>query len=278
MQLTDAMRKEYVHLFETCVVKPIGLKYSVPKVTEILAHRAQYEAVEKETGVPWFFIACAHYREAGLSWDGHLHNGDSLSARTRRVPSGLPKHDPHGEPIIKNGKQVGRKFTWHESAVDALRHQDLLTWKDWSLPGVLFQLERFNGFGYRSKGVNAPYLFSMTSAYEKGYFVRDHVFDPNAVNKQMGVVCLLKEMQKRGVLPPGLVAPPEPPSIDKLKILAASVKYNLFGKQNAAIDLQHYLNRFPNINIAVDGYAGTQTSNVVHSLTGQYLNGDPRRL
>jgi len=278
MKLTDAMRKDYINLFDTCRVNSLGLKYAAPKVNEILEHKADYEAVQKRTGAPWFFVACAHYREAGLKWNAHLHNGDPLTARTKRVPKGLPEHEPHGEPLLdKNGKQIGRSYTWQESAFDAIRHQGLLTWKDWSLPGILFQLESFNGFGYRYKGINAPYLWSFTNHYTKGYYVKDHVFDPNAVNKQMGVACLLKDMQNRGVLPADLAPPPSPPSVDKLKLYAASAKYNLFHKSAAAIELQSYLNRFPNVKVTVDGFAGTATSNALHSLTGEYLNGDPRR-
>lgn len=44
----------------------------------IKENRSRYEVVEKETGVPWWFIGVLHYREASLSFKTHLHNGDSF--------------------------------------------------------------------------------------------------------------------------------------------------------------------------------------------------------
>jgi lysozyme family protein len=63
---------------------------------------------------------------------------------------------------------------------------------DWSVPHMLFLLERYNGFGYRSRGVPTPYLWSLSNLYEKGKFVADGVFDPAAVSKQCGAAVMLK--------------------------------------------------------------------------------------
>ena len=105
---------------------------------------------------------------------------------TVRVPKGRPKQ---GQP----------PFTWEESASDALVFDGLHKWKDWSLPGTLFVLERFNGFGYRNKGIHSPYLWSFSNHYAKGKFVADGVFSATAVSNQCGAAVLLFRMVARGL-------------------------------------------------------------------------------
>jgi lysozyme family protein len=83
---------------------------------------------------------------ASLNFNRHLHNGDPLTARTVQVPAGRPKT---GEP----------PFTWEESATDALMLEKLDQWEDWSVPGTLYKLEQYNGWGYRlaHPDVKSPY-------------------------------------------------------------------------------------------------------------------------
>ena len=45
---------------------------------------------------------------------------------------------------------------------------------DWSLPRLLYRWEGYNGFGYRSRGVPTPYLWSFSTLYDKGRFVADY--------------------------------------------------------------------------------------------------------
>jgi lysozyme family protein len=66
---------------------------------------------------------------------------------------------------------------------------------------VLYVLEGYNGFGYRSKGIRSPYLWSFSNLYEKGKYVADHQFDPNAVSKQVGSAVLLKLLSEGGLWP-----------------------------------------------------------------------------
>ena len=55
------------------------------------------------------------------------------------------------------------------------------------------------GFGYRSRDVATPYLWSYSQHYTKGRFVADHVFNPNAVSKQAGAAVLLKALQAKAL-------------------------------------------------------------------------------
>jgi len=148
----------------------------------IIANRARYEAVEQATGVPWFMIGPIHARESDMDFSTHLHNGDSLKARTHHVPAGRPKR---GNP----------PFAWDASAIDALTMppHELQKVKAWSVERILYETEKYNGWGYLKKG-NSPYLWSWTSEYHGGKYVRDGVYDPSHWDEQAGCVALLKEL------------------------------------------------------------------------------------
>ena len=69
-----------------------------------------YVKISNELGgnIPWQFIGVIHNLESGCNFNKHLHNGDSLSRRTVRVPANRPP--THYGP-----------FTFIESAIDALK-------------------------------------------------------------------------------------------------------------------------------------------------------------
>ena len=163
------------------LVQPAKLTKVEQLVGKIVANRARYESVEQAVYVPWYVIGVIHYREATLSFEHHLYNGDPLTARTVHVPIGRPVT---GEP----------PFTWEESAIDALRYEGLDRVTDWSVPAMLDHLERYNGLGYRSHHINTPYLWSFTNQYSKGKYVADHGFDINAVDQQCGCAPLLQKL------------------------------------------------------------------------------------
>jgi lysozyme family protein len=67
---------------------------------------------------------------------------------------------------------------------------------DWSVPHMLYLLEGYNGFGYRRRGLPTPYLWSFSNNYEKGKFVADGHYDPEAVSKQCGAALMLKAIMR----------------------------------------------------------------------------------
>lgn len=148
----------------------------------LLTNQQRYLAIQGATGVPWYFVGAVHMRESGMDFSRHLHNGDPLTARTVRVPAGRPVAAP------RNGKA----YTFEESAIDALRMRGLDKVTDWSLPNLLVELENYNGAGYRSRGLPSPYLWSGSQHYTRGKFVADGVFDPNAIDTQLGAAVLIK--------------------------------------------------------------------------------------
>jgi lysozyme family protein len=196
MKLTDELSKEYERLFRTCRLGRDHLA-AIDKIADLsVKNQERYEAVAAKLHMPWFVIATIHSLEAGQRFTTHLHNGDPLSARTKKEPPGRPKT---GSP----------PFTWEVSAIDALRGRGLHKVGDWTLPVMLFQLEGYNGFGYRQRHpeVLSPYLWSFTSAYTKGKFVSDGKFSAATVSKQCGGAALLKRMQARKLIAlPGTAA------------------------------------------------------------------------
>jgi lysozyme family protein len=143
------------------------------------AAKARYQAVAARTGVPWFAIAVIHERECSQSWGGSLAQGDPWNRKSVHVPAGR-----------------GPFKSWEDCAVDALVNcaPYAARWKDWSIGGLLTLLEQYNGLGYAARGLPSPYIWSGTDQYHSGKYIRDGVFDPNAVDAQLGCAGLLLAM------------------------------------------------------------------------------------
>lgn len=65
-------------------------------------------------------------------------------------------------------------------------------------------------------------------------------------------------------------------AIDRLRLAASEFKYNVLHKSPAVAELQMRINQVAGMSIRVDGLAGSETSDALFKLTGQYLKGDPR--
>jgi lysozyme family protein/peptidoglycan hydrolase-like protein with peptidoglycan-binding domain len=192
MNLTSALKSEYERLFDTCEIRPERRAEAAGIVDRIVSHRDRYERAGQPHGVPWYAVGIIHQLEASGDFTKHLHNGDPLTARTVQVPSGRPAN---GNP----------PFTWEFSATDAMVHDHLAEWEDWSISGTLFVFERFNGFGYRKPSIalNSPYLWSFSRHWTKGKFTSDNHFDPNAPSSQCGTAILLRLLADRGLVSGG---------------------------------------------------------------------------
>lgn len=189
MKLTPALASEYARRWADAAID-----HREPTVTAVarrlLSYKRHYHAVSAKTGVPWYFIAVVHQRESGGDFRGVLHNGERIigtNKTTRLVPAG---HGPFS--------------TWEEAAIDALRLKGLHTIRQWDVARLLYELERFNGFGYRRRGLLSAYLWSHTNQYADfagdegptGKYVADGVLSPTTHDQQIGVVAMLKAMEK----------------------------------------------------------------------------------
>lgn len=182
---TLQLRKEYERLFTTQTIRPGKLAELDSIVKKIVAGKPRYLAVSSHTGVPWYVIGAIHSMECNNNFACHLHNGDPLTGRTVNAPARRPTE---GVP----------PFKWEDSAVDALT--DLKGWTDWSIAGMLYRLELYNGFGSRNHGVATPYLWGGTTFYTKGKYVSDGKWNAEAVSSQIGAAAILFRMNKQGLI------------------------------------------------------------------------------
>jgi lysozyme family protein len=141
--------------------------------------RGRYRDISKRTGVPWWVIAVIHEREASQRWDRNIAQGDPFRFKSVNVPAGR-----------------GPFKSFEDAAYDALVNcaPYAARNKDWSIGATLVMLERYNGMGYAGKGVPSPYIWAGTDQYKSGKYIRDHVYDPTAVDKQLGCAGLLARM------------------------------------------------------------------------------------
>lgn len=146
-----------------------------------VANKASYQEIERRTGVHWCFIAVAHYRESSQDFSKSLAQGDPWNRVSTRVPAGR-----------------GPFKSFEDAAVDALVScaPYAARNKDWSIGGMLTLLERYNGLGYASRGIPSPYIWSGTDQYRVGKYVRDGVFDPNVVDRQLGCAGLILAIKR----------------------------------------------------------------------------------
>ncbi|MDA9435813.1 hypothetical protein [Bradyrhizobium sp. CCBAU 51627] len=137
--------------------------------------KQRYQAVERQTGVPWPAIAVIHERESSQQWNASLAQGDPWNRVSVHVPAGRGPFD-----------------SWEAAAVDALVKCPpfLAHHEDWSIAGALTALETYNGVGYAVRAVPSPYLWSGTDQYRAGKYVRDGIYDPGKVDPQLGCAAL----------------------------------------------------------------------------------------
>ncbi len=265
VSLTPALRQEYEGLFNSCGIRPARVQAVDDIVAKLRSNLPRYQQVSAATGVPWSFVAVIHNMEAGLRLTRHLHNGDPLTARTTHVPANRPAS---GTP----------PFTWEDSAADALALKKLDARIDWSLAGTLYQLERYNGWGYRlhHQHVLSPYLWSFSNRYDSGKYVADGTWSDTAISKQCGAAVLLRRMAEIGVIE--FPDQPAPQPEDRPLLVRYSMKRPADPIAAArAEELQRWLNTFPGIFVKVDGTPGKRTSDAYRKVTGAYLPGDPRK-
>lgn len=179
MPMYNNLKPEYDELWHNMEIKPEKLSVIEAVADRIISFKDRYTPIQEVTNVPWYFIGLLHLRESNNNFDTHLHNGDPLSSRTTHVPAGYPKV---GSP----------PFTFIYSAVDALKYMKLDKVDSWDIPRIAYYFEEYNGFGYRKKKINSPYLWSGTNHYVKGKYVRDGVYNANVVDQQLGVMPILK--------------------------------------------------------------------------------------
>jgi lysozyme family protein len=198
----ELLEVEYRLLWDSMTIRPAKATDIDTTAKRILAKKARYQEVQAAVGVPWFVVGAIHAMECGLNFDRHLHCGDPLTKRTVHVPKGRPKTPP------KNGKC----YSWLESAIDALEMKNLGSITDWSVERICYELERYNGWGYRNYHPKtlSPYLWSGTNHYTQGKYVADGKWSALAVSGQSGAMAIIKRISELDVSVAAALASNEP--------------------------------------------------------------------
>jgi lysozyme family protein len=210
-----------------------------------VANKGRYLAIARQAGMPdiaWVFIAVSHYRESSQDFSKSLAQGDPWNAVSHNVPAGR-----------------GPFKSFEEAAVDALvkcaPYAARLT--NWSIGGMLTNLERYNGIGYANNGIPSPYIWSGTDQYQSGKYVRDGVFDPNAVDKQLGCAGLILTMMQ---LDASIKFDGPAPQVQPKSIIPSTQVVR------DGVWLQNSLNRLgANPKLELDGIVGPSTRNAVRA-------------
>lgn len=173
----------YAKQWNRMVIDPKRRNEFIKIANARIADKPKYLEVEKATGVPWAMVAVIDQRESGAR-GGVLHNGEMIvgtGRKTKLVPAGR-----------------GPFKTWLEAAVDALTMPGKAWDKviDWRLEKVIYNLEKYNGWGYYWHGVPSAYVWSGSNIYKSGKYIFDGPkgWRSNVVDVQLGCAPLLKTM------------------------------------------------------------------------------------
>jgi len=187
--MRDGSLDYYKRLYETVEIIPGRLDQVRRETDRIMSGMTAYKTAEAKSGVPWVFPACIHELEADCNFRLQILNGEPWDRKTRMVPKGLGPWD-----------------SWADATVYAFqkKRKDDPTWKpldelsDWTVQQCLLQWERWNGGGYRRRGLNSPYLWAgCNHGVGVGYYTSDGKYSPTASSKQIGAGVLLWYLKHR---------------------------------------------------------------------------------
>lgn len=224
--------------------------------TPLLRARQRYEAVQVETGVPWYVIALIHAMEASGSFLRQILNGQPINQKTTIKPKGF-----------------GPWRDWHESAVFALTHYHFGDHVTWTVADVLYRLEWWNGWGYRGRGLNSDYLWGGSNHDDPGKYIEDGHYEETAETKQVGAGVLLRWLVNHGCVD-------EPPRLGLIRFDERGTNRSEIVRwyQAAWNALRETHDELRGAKaLTVDGWAGRKTSDVHFRLFGRFLDDDPRQ-
>ncbi len=177
----EKVQAEYMERWNKMRIPAAKLQLVDNAVHKIMAAKEIYRQVEAASGVPWAFIGVLHYRESACSFQGILHNGERIIGTGRKT-----RLVPKGRGPFKN---------WELAACDALAIKGFRPGApQWSLARCLYEGERFNGFGYRMRGVPSAYVWSGSNQYVQGKYVADGKWSAATIDKQLGIAPLMRRL------------------------------------------------------------------------------------
>lgn len=146
---------------------------------EALSFKASYyDPVSAAIGIPWYVVAAIDMREESFQHSGYLGNGDPLGQVTKDVPRGR-----------------GPFSSWYAGAIDALDLDGENKIAHWDIVTALIQLEKYNGLGYKARGIPSPYVWAKTNVQVAGKFVGDGTWSSTTWDQQPGCAALIMTLR-----------------------------------------------------------------------------------
>lgn len=197
------LKGEYEHRASAMrITRPKAVDSVVAHIAPHIERFVEMQKTPEIKTVPWQFVCATLQRESDLNFKTYLGNGEPLGRKTRLVPKGR-----------------GPFETWEAGVVDALVYDHMTDPDDFDggLPRILFQTEAWNGFGPRNHGRATGYVWAGTDQYIAGKYVADGIWDPTAIDAQLGTAAILWGLARRfpqyfrGLEPAAEPAPPPDP-------------------------------------------------------------------
>lgn len=252
-----SLKSEYDDLLSTMAVNSVAAVEAVAKKLIGPNYLPRYQHVSALTGVPAVLIAALDERESGADPNAALGQGDPWNKISKHVPIGF-----------------GPWSSWDEAAEFYVKYDHLNdNAYPWSWSYACFKAEAWNGFGPRAHGIHTGYLWSGTNHYSKGKYVADGVWNPDFVDKQLGVVPIMMRMV---ALCPALKF--DPLAVTEISFTDSSppspVPLGLGGHGQHSIKwLQQALNAIilpEGAKLVVDGSYGRKTASAVRQFQSAY--------
>jgi lysozyme family protein len=172
----DALAGEYTMLLARMQITRVDAVNAAAARLIGFIDAGRYDGACAVTAVPVAGAAASFEREASSDFRLSPAQGDPIDRPSVHVPSGL-----------------GPYPNWTAAAIAAYRvdHLDTIGAANWSWERECYEWELFNGFGPRNHGKHTGYLWAGTNIYSGGKYVADGVWDPNAIDQQLGVIPMM---------------------------------------------------------------------------------------
>lgn len=191
MQLAfEKLEANYEQLASVATIRPDRERELELVVDRTLLPQKQlYQRVESLVHMPAAVLMALSMREMSGNTHCYLGNGQTLKHRTTIVPLNRgPFLQEYPEDFV-----AGCLDSLHLDGLDQV-------WKavgGWSRSRFCYESEGWNGWGYRARGIPSPYVFGATTVQRPGKFPRDHVFDANMWDPQLGTLAIVEEIFKQ---------------------------------------------------------------------------------
>lgn len=161
----------YDNLFQSMIIK--NSQEIINVVNDIDRDWYKWYCKTYQKGIDWKFVAIIHRLECDGDVNKQILNGENWNTKTKLVP-----------------KNLGPFKSWDDAANKAFLLKGIITIPN-TISNILWECERWNGWGYVKKKINSPYIWSKTNHYICGKFTSDGKFSSTAVSKQIGAAPLL---------------------------------------------------------------------------------------